>query len=513
MPVGSAGSGWQTPPDGPPEIVGRYSLYGRIASGGMATVHLGRLLGPVGFSRTVAIKKLHINLSQDPDFVLGFIDEARLAARIQHPNVVPTLDVVSEKGQLLLVMEYVMGESLARLVRAVVARGELVPPKIAASILSSALHGLHAAHEATNDFGKPLEIVHRDVSPHNILVGSDGVTRVLDFGVAKAMGRLQSTGEGTLKGKVAYMAPEQIRAAGVDRRTDIYAAGVVLWETLTGRRMFQADTQVEVFARVLAGCQEPPSTHVPNLPESFDRVTMRALSSDPNGRFATAREMAMALEGCAGIATPSEVGPWVVSLASDDLAERARAVADVESSSGIVVLPSDIPLRSRDDELTRTGPNIALLGAAATAKADTDALIEARVDAPPSAGNVRQRARLAIVCGGVVALVLATWLVASRSTGKEVLVVTAPAASLSTAAPPAAASAPPPIQSAAVPVDPAMSGAPPAEGAPAANTANASKAPRATPHTSVRAPGRPNGCVPPYTVDSSGFRVPKPECL
>src|SRR5262245_60206940 len=173
-------------------IIGRYALHDAIASGGMATVHLGKLLGAVGFARTVAIKRLHAQFAKDPDFVAMFLDEARIAGRIRHPNVVPILDFVQDDGELLLVMEYVHGESLARLARSWrTSTGQGVPVPIALSIMSAALYGLHAAHEATDERGAPLDIVHRDVSPQNILVSHDGVARVVDFGVAKAAGRMQ----------------------------------------------------------------------------------------------------------------------------------------------------------------------------------------------------------------------------------------------------------------------------------------------------------------------------------
>ncbi|HEY2366157.1 MAG TPA: serine/threonine-protein kinase, partial [Polyangiaceae bacterium] len=209
-------------------VVGRYALYEEIAAGGMATVHFGRLLGPVGFSRTVAIKRLHPQFAKDPEFVSMFLDEARLAARIRHPNVVPTLDVVATQGELFLVMDYVQGESLSRLIRATRERQQRIPVRYVASIITGALHGLHAAHEAKNERGEPLRIVHRDISPQNVLVGSDGVARVLDFGVAKAAGRFHTTREGNVKGKLPYMSPEQLRGQLVDRQTDVYAAAVCL---------------------------------------------------------------------------------------------------------------------------------------------------------------------------------------------------------------------------------------------------------------------------------------------
>src|SRR5580698_1424454 len=183
-----------------PQVVGRYAIYGKIASGGMASVHFGRLIGGAGFSRTVAIKRLHPHLAEDPEVLSTIIDEARLAARIHHPHVVATLDVVSTGTDLLLVMEDIRGEALSRLMKLEAARGRRIPLPITAAIVVGSLHGLHAAHEATSDHGVPLGIVHRDVSPQNILVGVDGLARVIDFGVAKAAGRLQTTREGELKG-------------------------------------------------------------------------------------------------------------------------------------------------------------------------------------------------------------------------------------------------------------------------------------------------------------------------
>src|SRR5688572_18113877 len=183
-------------------------MFDEIAAGGMATVHLGRLLGSAGFARTVAIKRLHPALAKDEDFVTMLLDEARLASRIRHPHVVPTLDVIAENDEVLLVMEYVQGESLSRLMRAV--RPAPVPLPIAIAVGIQMLHGLHAAHEAKTEQGQNLHLVHRDVSPQNVLVGIDGIARVLDFGVAKAAHRAQTTREGQIKGKLSYMAPEQL---------------------------------------------------------------------------------------------------------------------------------------------------------------------------------------------------------------------------------------------------------------------------------------------------------------
>ena len=321
------------PASGPPPgsaRAGRYEVHAEIASGGMATVHIGRLVGPAGFARTVAIKRLHPPFAKDPEFVGSFLDEARLAARIRHPNVVPTLDVVGTGGELFVVMEYVVGESLAQLMRLALAKGEQVPPAITATIMVGVLHGLHAAHEARDEDGEPLRIVHRDVSPHNVLVGTDGAPHLIDFGVAKARGRSQTTREGQIKGKISYMPPEQLLGGAIDRRADVFAAAIVLWETLTGRRLFQGIDDGDVLARVLYQPMEPPSTHGPGITPAMDAVVLRGLARDLNKRYATAREMALAIEAALPLAPPSQVGGWVESLARDALAERSRLVEEVE---------------------------------------------------------------------------------------------------------------------------------------------------------------------------------------
>ena len=317
----------------PPRIIGRYALYGKIASGGMATVHLGRLLGPVGFSRTVAIKRMHPHFTEDPEFVSMFLDEARLAARIRHPNVVPTLDVVATERELFLVMDYVQGETLARLSRLLKAQGKTIPLPIVGAVFSGVLHGLHAAHEAKNERGEPLGMVHRDVSPQNVIVGTDGVARVLDFGVAKAAGRVQSTRAGQIKGKIAYMAPEQVRGKPATRQTDVYAVAVVLWEALTGKRLFQDDNDAALMQRVLDGDVPPPSSLVAEVPAAFDALVLRGLDREPSRRFATAREMAAAIESLAPLAIPVQVGEWVDVTAGPAIASQAARVAEIESAS------------------------------------------------------------------------------------------------------------------------------------------------------------------------------------
>lgn len=299
----------------------------------MATVHIGRLLGPVGFARTVAVKRLHPQFAKDPEFVSMFLDEARLAARVQHPNVVATIDVVATDGELFLIMDYVRGESLSKLLRTTRKAGERVPPRIAASIMCGFLHGLHAAHEAKNERGDRIDLVHRDVSPQNVLVGADGIPRVLDFGIAKAAGRIQVTRDGQIKGKLAYMPPEQLSGRELTRAVDIYASAVCMWETLTGERLFKGETEGETLAKILRDPVIPPSQVVPGLPKAFDGPLLKALSRDAKNRHATARELAFDLEKCVGVASATEVGEWVENMVGSILSAREDQIAEIESNS------------------------------------------------------------------------------------------------------------------------------------------------------------------------------------
>jgi serine/threonine-protein kinase len=314
----------------------------------MATVHFGRLIGPAGFSRTVAIKRLHAHYARDPELVSMFVDEARVVSRIRHPNVVPTLDVVQTDGELFLIMEYVHGESLAKLLTNARVKNQRVPLPIVSAIITGLLHGLHAAHEAKHPRTGPLHIVHRDVSPQNVLVGVDGTARILDFGVAKAMHRIQVTREGQLKGKIPYMAPEQLRGVEATRATDIFAASVVLWETLTGRRLFNADNEGSTVKKILEDPIPLPSLHMVDmqqtanqktyrLHELFDAVVLRGLARNPSERYATARDMAREIEAIVAPAAPSQVGEWVESMAATSLAERAQRLHEIGDGGGDVL--------------------------------------------------------------------------------------------------------------------------------------------------------------------------------
>jgi serine/threonine-protein kinase len=313
-------------------ILGRYALGKEIARGGLASVHVGLGLGEVGFTRTVAIKRLLPAFASDAELVASFVDEAKLASRVRHPNVVPTLDVVTLDGEVFVVMEYVHGESLSTLLQLSKGLGAEMPRSVASAVFVNVLHGLQAAHEATDERGTPLGIIHRDMSPQNVLVGADGVARVLDFGIAKASSSSQVTREGQVKGKLAYMAPEQL-AQNAEQTSDIYSTAVCLWEALTMRRLFSGDNESAVLAKVIAGLVDRPSRYGPDVSPELDALVLRALDRNPKNRFPTARDMADALEQVLPPASINEVREWVDAVTGPQLSRRLELIAEVEQAS------------------------------------------------------------------------------------------------------------------------------------------------------------------------------------
>ena len=310
---------------------GRYEVLGKLASGGMATVYIGRRLGVGDFSRVVAVKVCHPHLLPDESFRSMFLEEARLAARIHHPNVASTLDISDDDG-LYIVMEYVEGGRLADLISEVVRAGSAIPIPIVLRILCDALSGLHAAHETRDASGDPLQIVHRDVSPQNIMVGVDGLSRVVDFGVAKAASRL-TVSEGTeVKGKLGYMPPEQLSGATVTRRSDIFSAGVVLWEALVGKRLFRGDSRAETMSRVLR-CVVPTASRTrEDIPRSLDQVLACALARDPADRYGSAEAFADDLERTGvKLASHREVGAYVREKLNQGLKARREQIQEWEA--------------------------------------------------------------------------------------------------------------------------------------------------------------------------------------
>ncbi|CAN5803017.1 hypothetical protein BH09MYX1_BH09MYX1_60990 [soil metagenome] len=311
--------------------LGRYTLLKKLGSGGMATVYLARMQGLVGTTRDVAIKRIHDHLASDVDHLAMFQDEARIAMRLQHPNIVQTFDVVSDEHGLYLVMDYVAGASLSAVMRRLA--GRPMPLPIASALTSGFLGGLHAAHESVDQHGSPLGVIHRDVSPQNVLVGSDGAARILDFGIAKAAGRLRVTVDGAIRGKLSYMAPEQLLGGELGRATDIFAAGVILWELLVGKPLFANGADLP---SRLAGLPIPsPSKLRPELPRALEALVLRALSADPRDRFQTAEDMARALEASVRPATSLEVARWLTEAHLVDHPENPPRIVldDIERAA------------------------------------------------------------------------------------------------------------------------------------------------------------------------------------
>ncbi|MEZ4442632.1 MAG: protein kinase [Polyangiaceae bacterium] len=373
---------------------GRYEALHRIASGGMATVYLGRTRGAGGFERLVALKVMHEHIAHDPTFSAMFLDEARLAAGIRHPNVVPTLDVASDGRYLVL--EYVEGASLHAVLTRLRKAGERLPLDVALRIFVDALSGLHAAHELTDRKGNPLNIVHRDVSPHNILVGVDGTSRITDFGIAYAEARITSTRGGELKGKLPYMAPEQLEDATVDRRTDVYAAGCVLWEMLVGRRLFRGKSEAAIACAVLAGPTESPREAGVEVPESIDAACMQALA--PVGhRFVTALAFSEALERAADqagirIARHRDVGPVAkqTALTFPALSEIISSGEPAEIDQLAPTVPEPSPIEPSPISPTLTGVPSTVTATAVPARPTL--VSEAPSSKPASAPPPPQRA-------------------------------------------------------------------------------------------------------------------------
>ncbi len=299
----------------------------------------------------MAIKKLHPGLEQSPDIVTLFFEEARVAARIRHPNVVPVLDVDETDG-LYIVMEYVEGDQLLGLLRAAADGETTVPAPIALRIAVDFLAGLHAAHELVGDDGEPLRIVHRDVSPHNVLVGVDGISKLTDFGIARADSRDTITRDGELKGKIAYMAPEQAAGKRVDRRCDVFASGIVVWEMFAGRRLFLAETSVGTLSQVMTAPVESLASL--GVDEAISRAVDRALERDVSARWATAAEFSEALEAAAvvvgGLASARQVAEHVRRVSGDKIAsESARLKFDPSDLSGPAVDPDSLVANTVSD--------------------------------------------------------------------------------------------------------------------------------------------------------------------
>jgi serine/threonine protein kinase len=507
-----------------PLVVGRYTVYGEIAAGGMATVHFGRLQGDAGFTRIVAIKRLLPQLVQDQDFVLMLKDEARLAGRVRHPNVVSILDVAATSDELMLVMDYVHGESLGKLAHTVRALGDTVPLPIACAVIIDALHGLHAAHEARDELAKPLGLVHRDVSPQNLIVGVDGVTRVADFGIAKAAGRSQETHDGSVKGKPSYMAPEQIQRLEVTRRTDVFAAGVVFWELLAGRRLFYGSNVAQVILQILNGEVPALSAEVPELSPAFEDIVRRALAREPNDRFASARDMALAIEAVSPAVRSSEVGAWVGRVAHDSLRLRERAIASIEraplSTEEDSYVTAPIPanaLPSTQESTTVSERRVGTGASVSWARAPSGA--PSTVSGPQQAVESNWRASLSaarwlFLLSAMVGLSGGVWVFGfemKRASEAPVASVSASTSACASAVP--STQAAPDASATGKPASSGQSAAPSRVASTVAPTLASSSKKAAARATRSSGPAAPARCNPPYLIDSAGHHIFKLECI
>jgi serine/threonine-protein kinase len=378
----------------------------------MATVYLANSGGEAGFSRLVAIKVLHPHLAEQEDFVAMLLEEARLAARIHHPNVVPVVDLQSDGNQRYIVMEYVEGCAFSDLLRR--QRGEL-PLGIVIAVIRDALNGLHAAHSLTDTAGTPLNLIHRDVSPHNILVGVDGMARLTDFGVALAQTRIHHTRQRELKGKLAFMAPEQIRCLPLDCRADIFSVGCLLWLALTGKSLFLGANDAATLANVLNREIVPPRRLNQQVPEVLDTICVRALDRDPNKRWSTAAEMEEALHqaslDCDLVVSRKEITEWVKRSHKRELDERRHAVRD---ASMLYTASASLPSSVGQPSIAAVGPSAGDLSPAVSAR-----VVKSRGFFRSPLGLALIGAILLSAAGGAFAIVAKKGAPASRAASLE----------------------------------------------------------------------------------------------
>jgi tRNA A-37 threonylcarbamoyl transferase component Bud32 len=326
----------------PSDTIGRYRLLQPIAEGGMAEIYLARQEGPGGFEKTVVIKRMRPHLARDPEFMTMFMNEARVVARLSHPNIVQVYDFGELDGSYFLCMEWLVGGDLDQVLSRVHKRKQHVPPAVAAVILSAVCDALHYAHNLKDAQGQLVGLVHRDLSPNNIYVTTQGAVKVLDFGIVKMAGRGHETRAGVIKGKPYYLSPEQVRGKVLDGRSDLFALGAVLYELITGVRPFQRDEEFACMNAILEDPIPPPRTVVPTLPEKLEHVVMKALERDPDKRYANAHAMRVALDGFVASCTTSPASRQLQGF-MEDLWAETPAIAPLPEPAVIVAPQAAIP--------------------------------------------------------------------------------------------------------------------------------------------------------------------------
>ncbi len=484
---------------------GRYALYDALGAGAAASVHLGVSRGRQSYP--VAIKRLHEGLARDSTAVARLFDEVRLSRHIVHPNVVKVIDFVSDGVVVLAIMDYFHGEPLSRLLNDTRRRQVRVPVTIAAAIARDMLRGLQAAHEARDESGMLLSIVHRDATPENVLVGADGTAKITDFGVAKADGRLISTTDGGVRGKIAYLAPEQV-GGEVSAQTDVYAAGLVLWEMLAGERPLQGGTEAELLVQVLSGDVPAIRTRVEGISATLEIVLARATAKSPDRRYASAALFADAIERAVPVATPGQLAAWVRDLAGERLSHREELIRNMLAEEEHQERHSYLPAAN-------SSPSLSYIPIPFASGPPTDSRIVLMPtspgvalpmrSAPPPRGSTARNVALVVAALAMVGVGVA-W-------GSQVLpkqaAHTDPGAvevDAGIAAPPASVVvAPAAVDASAVAVlaDAGSVSAPepvatPAQ-SPGVNTRPKTAAPR--------------NCDPPWVLDAKGIRRYKPQCM
>jgi serine/threonine-protein kinase len=327
-----------------PGSIGRYEIVGRLATGGMAEVLLGRIRGPHGFERPVVIKRILPHLALDPAVVELFLDEAKIIANLRHPNLINVHELGHERGELFMAMEFLEGESLSGLCRRLANRGEVLDFDLVAHIVAEACAGLHAAHEATSPDGRPLEIVHRDVSPQNIFLSYSGAVHVIDFGIATTADHVGRTEAGTIRGKFEYLAPEQLQSLPVDRRADVYALGVVLFELASGRRAFKRASQGETVLAVLTDPLPQIGAFRPEVPARLEEICGRAFARSRRDRYEDAAAMRRELLAFTRKRTQEDLGErcgkLMRDLFADRIAEKGDMLRRVRQGNDVETLPA-----------------------------------------------------------------------------------------------------------------------------------------------------------------------------
>jgi serine/threonine protein kinase len=336
------------------ERIGRYEVLRKIATGGMAELFLAKMVGMEGFEKVVAIKRILAHLAYDEEFINMFRDEARIVAKLSHPNIVQIYDLGKSDETYFIAMEYIPGRNLSSVAKKARGLGQKLPPTYIARCLAQACEGLYYAHTRKDIDGRPLKIVHRDVSPQNIIVSFSGTVKLVDFGIAKAATKIAHTRAGVLKGKYAYMSPEQIRGEETDARSDLFAAGIVLYELLCGRRPFEKENSIQTLKSIV---QDP---HVdcrklnPDIPDTLAEIIDNALTKDPNERYANAQELQVALEdfvnGSGERVNNITISKWVSDLFEEELS-RERGGTVVFQGVGEVILPDFDGEEASDDDI------------------------------------------------------------------------------------------------------------------------------------------------------------------